>query len=278
MSFDVEVRSFPAQDGPLRYAKIPWDSESFAHPIYELQCERTAHPLLRRHLPALLESFATDRPVLAWAKIALNEVALGSVLTEHGFYPVETMVELHLPLDRFQPVVSRTPQGLTLRPATSEDLPRLQQLARSAFYADRFHVDHNLDRRGADERFGRWIDRAMRDCEPVFVYEDHSRASPLGFFHVREVSRNPKTIDLSLGAIDAAYQKLGFGLLLYQSVLTECKSRGYTIAETRVSINNLDVLNVFARLGCSFLNPVLTFHWYRGVNPDQSTKPSPARM
>ena len=110
-----------------------------------------------------------------------------------------------------------------------------------------------------------WLDRAMQAAEPVFVYEDSAKKNILGFYHLRENAGHPKSVYLSLAAIDVAYQKLGFGLLLYQTVLLECRNRGYAAAETHISVNNLDVLNVFARLGCSFRNPVMTLHWYLGA-------------
>jgi GNAT superfamily N-acetyltransferase len=262
MPFEVEWRSFPSPDGPLRFARIPWDSETFQHPVYELRCSELDTPALCRHLPGLLNTLSQERPVLVWAKLPVNAVEQSAALAGHGFYPVETLLELHLALDRFQPVVSRAPAGLRLRPATDADLPRLRTLARSAFRTDRYHVDPNFFDERADERFVHWIERGMQAAEPVFVYEDQVKGNTLGFYHIRETAAEPKTIYLSLAAIDAAYQRLGLGLLLYQAVLLECKSRGYVVAETHISAYNLDVLNVFARLGCSFRNPTQTLHWF----------------
>lgn len=265
MSFQLEFRSFPGPDGPLHYARIPWDSETFAQPIYELKWDRNDTSLLRQHLPPLLAALSAERPVLVWTKVGIDDVAACAQLTRQGFYPVETMVELHLALDRFTPVVTRGPARLRLRPAAPADLPRLVSLARTAFHADRFHLDPHLPQDKSNERFARWLDRAMQAAEPVFVYEDSAKKNILGFYHLRENAGHPKIVYLSLAAIDVDYQKLGFGLLLYQTVLLECRTRGYAAAETHISVNNLDVLNVFARLGCSFRNPVMTLHWYLGA-------------
>jgi len=49
---------------------------------------------------------------------------------------------------------------------------------------------------------------------------------------------------------------------MYQAVLLECRNRGFSLAETHVTVHNLDVLNLFARLGFQFRNPSLTLHRY----------------
>jgi Sortase and related acyltransferases len=257
MTYDA----FPAPDGPLRYALIPWDSETFGFPFIELRCAGVDHELAAQHLPALLESLdaRSQRPMLVLTKIPVAATRLAELLTACGFYPVETAVEPHMALSRFRSVVERPAGGMTLRDAREADMPRLVELARGSFRADRLHVDANLPSDKADERFVRWVINGVRDGDMVFCYDD-ARGKTIGFYHVRATASG--TVDLSLAALDRAYQKLGIGLLMYQAVLLECRNRGFSLAETHVTVHNLDVLNLFARLGFQFRNPTLTLHRY----------------
>jgi RimJ/RimL family protein N-acetyltransferase len=269
MAFELEWRPFPSPQGPLHFAAVPWDAETFAHPIYALACDELHAAPLRRHLPALLDRLSIQRPVLVWAKLSNGTVELARALSGLGFYAVETLLQPHVSLDRFRAVVP-PPDALRLRSASEADLPALRAIARSAFRADRYHVDPNLSSERADERYVRWIERGMEDAEPVLVYEDATNGVMLGFYHLRETAANPKTIYLSLGAIDPRHHGRGFGLLLHQAVLFECKARGYQVAETHISANNVAQINVFARLGSSFRDPKLTLHWYGGASGERS--------
>lgn len=260
MSFELVIRSFPAPDGPVRHAAVPWDSETFGFAIHEVKCEPTEAEPLARHLPALLAVLSAARPVLVVAKVPIHAVGLGAVLARQGFYPVETLLELHVALPRFKPLVSRLPSSPRLRRATEADLPRLRALAAGAFQTDRFHLDANLPKAKADERYAAWITRGLTAGDPVYVYEDARQV--LGFYHLQGDAHDGTTVRLSLAALDPAHQRLGLGPLMYQAVLKECQTLGYTVAYTHISAANLDVLNLFARLGFAFRNPVTTFHWY----------------
>ena len=261
MPFAVTFHVFPAPDGPLRYALIPWDSETFGFPFIELRFARVDHELAAQHLPALLELLdaRSQRPMLVFTKVPVAATRLAESLTACGFYPVETMIEPYLALSRFRPVVERPADGMTLRDAREVDVPRLVELARRSFHADRLHVDANLPSDKADERFARWVINGVRDGDMVFCYDD-AKGKTIGFYHVRPTASG--TVDLSLAAIDHTYQKLGIGLLMYQAVLLECRNRGFSLAKTRVTVHNIDVLNLFARLEFQFRNPTLTLHRY----------------
>jgi ribosomal protein S18 acetylase RimI-like enzyme len=255
--------NYPAPQGPLRIAKVPWDSRTFGFPIYDLRCDDASAECLTEHLPGLLKRIDAAGPTLIVCKISVSAASHAEVLTRDGFYPIEAQVELYLPLARFKPVIQRWTGDFRLREATEDLRDRLVELSRTAFKADRFHVDPHLSAEKADQRFAEWVQLGMRDGEPVFVLEDTANSRLLGFFHVRPIPSQPGAIDLSLAAIDPAYQKLGVGLIMYQMTIMKCRALGYTLAETHVTLSNLDVLNLFMRLGFSIRRPMLTFHRYQ---------------
>lgn len=261
MVFTLTWESFPPPNGPLRWARIPWDSDLFGFPIFELRCADAAPERLTPHLSAWLAQLPTDADCLAAAKIAPQAIALGQTLTQHGFYPVETILELHVVLARYTPVLSRAPAHAVYRPATAADLPACIAIAQSAFAHDRYHLDPHLPRAPADRRFALWIERGFRAGDFVYALEDTRRDAVVGFAHYRE--GQPGAIDLMLGAVNPALQNAGFGVMIYQSTLEECRKRGYKTARVKVSLNNLNSVKPFVRLGMTIRDAESVFHWFR---------------
>jgi L-amino acid N-acyltransferase YncA len=261
MSFTLEWRPLPEPAERAAYANVTWDSDLYGFPFYELRCEDADAETLAAELGRWLAGLAPAQPCLVYTKIPTTAVRLGRILTRQGFYPVETMVDLSLTLNRMALVSDRPFAQAHLRPATEADLPALRATAAAAFSHDRLHLDTNLPAAKADERFAQWVERGWRAGEPLLVFEDRRGAKLIGFFHLRETA--PGTIDLSLAGVAPALQRSGLGAVMYQAVLTDCRSRGYRIATTRISVNNIDIVNLFARLGFAFHRPVLTLHWFR---------------
>ena len=265
-TFTLKFEAFPLPDGALRYAYVPWDSELYGFPFYELRCEDLKPEVLARNLRPWLSSLPAERPCLVYSKLPIREIALSKVLTEHGFYYVETMLEIYLSLAQMTPIIRRQ-MGLTrLRLAEESDLPQLIAVASTAFSTDRLHLDPNLPPEKADQRYVRWVESGFRSGEPVFIFEETRSAKQIGFFHIRETA--PMTVDLSLAAVDVAYRGSGVGAMMYQALLTECQARGFQTAVTRISVNNMDVLNLFMRLGFAVRNTLFVLHWFRSPSSE----------
>jgi len=262
VNFTVNIEYYPPTDGVLRYARIPWDSRIYGFPIFELQSPDAVTPEeLASYLPGLLDQWsAIPGKLLVFSKIKFDAVRTSEILAANGFYPVEAMLELFLPLSRFSQVIQLSPLGLIMRSATTADVPRLKALATSAFHSDRLHLDTHLPPKKADERFALWVQNGVESGEPVFCFD--MRGKTVGFSHVRPDSSG-KIVDISLAAMDASCQGLGLGLLMYHAVIEELKSRSFRIAETHVSVNNPEVINLFIRLGFAVRKTVLTFHRYK---------------
>ena len=261
MSFELTFNSFPAPEGPIRYALVPWDSDLYGFPFYELQCQDTSPALLARHLPAWLAGLPTDRPALVYAKIPPGAVSLAQVLARSGFYPVETLMEFHLRLARLATIIRKQSSPDRLRLAKPADQPRVTAIAAGAFAADRYHLDPNLPSEKADQRFTAWIARSFTAREPIFVLEDTRRKEVIGFVQCREIS--PHVMDVTLGSVDKDIQRTGAGVLMYQLLFIEFLARGYREAITRVSLHNIGGIKLTLRLGFTVQSAVTTLHWYR---------------
>ncbi len=194
---------------------------------------------------------------LVFVKIPPKETSVIKTLTVQGFYPTETMVGVHGNLLALKPC--RAFKRLTLRPATNDDRAKILDIARHAFALDRYHLDPNLPNDKASYRYEYWLDNGLKSQDLVLVYEDESKNKTLGFCHVRDIDAD--TIDFSLAAIDPSYQKAGLGVIMYHECLTLCKSREKRKMITRISINNVAIVNIFANLGFIFREPTLVLHW-----------------
>lgn len=255
--FTLTYRPYPDAGSPLQAALIPWDSELFGFPCWDVRAVGEVSPALAAALSAFVAERKAGGECLLVSKAPTRDVAWSRILTSCGFYPVETMLEITLPLARLAPVA--TARGAALRPATADDLDAILEIAGSAFHDDRFHLDPALQSEKADQRYRGWVERGFASGEPVFVYEDTRRGAILGFYHIRELPN--ATVDLSLAAVHPSCQGTGIGALMYQAVLEECRRRGQQTAVTRIAINNLPVANLFFRLGFTIREAVLTFHW-----------------
>lgn len=261
MAFNLTFESFPAPEGPVRYAFIPWDSDLYGFPVYELKSQDMPPQLLAQHLPAWLAGLPADRPCLVYSKIPPGAVPLAQGLAGSGFYPVETLVEFHLRLARLAPIVRGKSETKRLRPADPADQPRVTAIAATAFATDRYHLDPHLPAGKADQRFIQWINRSFTARDPIFVLEDTARGQVLGFVQCRQTT--PQLMDVTLGSVDKALQQTGAGVLMYQLLFIEFKARGYREAITRVSLHNSGGIKLTLRLGFTFRSAVTTLHWFR---------------
>lgn len=266
MRFEVKLEKFPPPDGPLAYNPVPWDSELFGFPFYELKCGATPADRLKLLLPDWLAAIAPrSGPCLAVAALAPADLRRAQILSAHAFYPVETLLEITLALARFKPVLEKKFGYMRMRPAAADDLPALAEIARASFKTDRFHLDGNLPGDKADRRYARWIESGFRDGAPVFVLEDGRAGRAAGFVLARETE--PGVYDMSLAALDARYHNTGAGLILYQAMLAASRARGCRLATAWISINNLNSLKAAERLGFTARRAVNKFHWFHGAAP-----------
>lgn len=259
MAFELEFRPFPETGGPLSYALVPWDSELFGLPVYELRfLDEGADDA--GVVARWLSGMDPEADALVCTKVDQRAVPLLESLAGDRFYPVETVLELEGALDEanYTPVARSLP--VLLRPAVEADLPAMSAVAGSAFWSDRFHLDPNLSDAAADRRYVRWVESAMAAGESVFAYERTDSGAVIGFYHVRPASAD--TVDLMLMALDPTLTGLGLGTELYKSGMRECARMGFVTAQTRVAACNLASLNTFMRLGLSVRGVKTALHRY----------------
>ena len=250
-----------SEGSALSCARVPWDSDLLGLDVVEMRVREPDPEAAARALRDWLAASAPQPPFLLVLRTDPADVALGEAVGRLGFYPVELSYELSLPLRRLGAIAPGWRPRARLRRAEGRDLSALQDIARSAFRADRFHRDPHIPAATADGRYASWIAEGMTAGEPIFVYENERTSEVLGFFHLRESGE--RSIDISLAAMHPRFQGTGLGAAMYEAALSESRDLGYDSATTRISAANLDVVNVFARLGFTFCRARLTWHLWR---------------
>jgi ribosomal protein S18 acetylase RimI-like enzyme len=71
--------------------------------------------------------------------------------------------------------------------------------------------------------------------------------------------------NLLLAGFDRRHANAGLGEFFWLSVCDRLRARGVRRVTTRISVNNIAVLNLYARLNFKFRDPEMTFHlWGSG--------------
>jgi len=267
VAFVLDFRSFPVTGGPLAYAPVTWDADLYGIPFYELRCDGAVEDV-ERALPAWRQEVQNQgQPALAFTRIQPSDVRLAAGLSAVGFYPVETTLDISLPLRRFVRIHPNS-AGARLRRAEAGDVPALVAIAEETFATDRFHLDPHLPTQLSDKRYAQWVERGFRDGDHLFVYESTGEAEAqgvMGFYLIR--GEPGGEVDLSLAGVATRYRRGGVGALMYEAMLEMCSEMGYRVASTTVSTNNFDVVNLFMRLGFVIRSARLTMHLFIGPQP-----------
>ena len=259
----LPIQHFPAPDGPLRFVHIPWDSDLYEFPVAQLLAEEVRLKDLEAHVGAWLDSLsAGGTPHLAVCKLGSVEIAKIRVLTQLGFYYVECIAALRWELSRVPLLtVAGEEDNLRLRPAEVADIPRLMEIAGTAFSADRLHLDPALPQHKADERMRRWIEQSVRGGERIDVCTEVGHPEALGFISYSKAGDRCLRVNLTAVAADLQYTSLAGGMG-HRSFLS-LRSAGYETLVADVSLNNLSMLNLVLSFGGRIRKVHTTLHSFR---------------
>jgi ribosomal protein S18 acetylase RimI-like enzyme len=194
------------------------------------------------------------------------------ILETNGFYFVETTLCPSLALtgydvlDRFVAdsagVLPRRYQRSTLEVKAAdrsdhEMAAAVRTIAGESFVDDRFHVDRNCPPDAASRRYRLWVDDLFLDGA-VRYHVLLLRREPIAFMASR-------TGDLQLAGFARRYAGAGLGEFFWLSVLDRLRADGVTRVSTTISVTNVAVVNLYARLNFKFRDPKSTFHlWATG--------------
>ena len=239
----------------LEASDTPWDSQIFGFPVARIDHLRVSEtpPASISHQP-LLDWIARYRYRLLSCRLAHTRVAESMFLESLGFNFIESL--LHPQLTDLQRHTVDPPE-LSISAALPGDVADLQRIARTAFRDQRHHLDPRLDSARADERYAHWVGNSI--AHPTQQLIKISDGAKLVAFFV--IERNENRIYWHLNAVAPQWQGQGYGKRAWRSMLAWHQQQGVEQVTTSISVTNLRVLNLYARLGFRFLPAEMTFHW-----------------
>lgn len=217
---------------PESFKTIPWDTAALGICAYEIP-EPTSEAL---EIAMQLSGHYTVR---------VDPLAPKQLLNDCGFYYCDTLIEPYCTEDSFIPFNDS-------EVSVSKDctLERLLKVCHGAFSHGRFHRDFNLTQAKADQRYDNWLCQLHAAGKTYGVLY---RGEFAGFIAV-DGNR------LVLHALAELMRGRGLAKSLWTPLCETVFASGYTEVTSSVSASNLAVVNLYARLGFSFRNPVDIYH------------------
>jgi len=210
----------------------PWDSRIFGMPTFEI-FDATQQELQE----------ACAEP--GHYTVRVSPLQSKQQLHETSFYYCDTLIQPYCTPTSFRAFHDAA--------ATfSQDLPidELLPICATAFKHDRFHKDFKLQPAWADLRYCNWL-RDLHAAHKVsgLLYQQQLA----GFMAVDENL-------LVLHALAPGFMGKGLAKFLWTPVCESLFAQGHAEITSSISVSNVPVLNLYARLGFKFREPVDLYH------------------
>ena len=250
--------SLHTSDLHLEWSEAPWDTVIYGYPVLQINRIEVHGPAAGHDFAAFEHARDVCGSGLASCRLPHDRLRESMLLEEAGFRFIEM---LYLPeLDLLARAAGLSESGLEVRPATSEDLPRVLEIAGNAFHNERFHVDPRLSPKQSDRRYQNWAASSLKhSSQCLFVLYDGPAL--VAFFVIENFVDG--TCYWHLNAVAADYQGRGYGRRAWSAMIEQAKAGGARRLRTSIVARNHRVLNLYARLGFRFPAPLMTFHWVR---------------
>ena len=242
----------------MTWSQAPWDERVCGYPVLQItdiqvlgvdaNIDIRKFELVRDKLHAGLVS----------CRLPHGSLRESILLEDHGYRFIEMVFTPELELSDYK---VRPEAGLLpVHRATAADMPRLLEIARMSFQNERFKMDPRLDPAISDQRFCNWVSSCQQHpTQVLYVLKDGARI--VAFFVTESLSDGTCYWHLNAVAPDAQGQ--GYGRRVWLSMLDQAAREGTKRVRSNIAARNHRVLNLYARLGFSFLPPSMTFHWVR---------------
>lgn len=248
----------------MTWSLAPWDEAVCGFPVMQITTMQVLDP--NADTDMLLFERARDEigAGLVSCRLPHDHLKESMLLEDHGFRFIEMLYVPGMDLTNFNS--DRDAGLLSVRRASEVDLPTLLEIARTAFNNERFKMDPRLDPGISDQRFQNWVASSLHHAtQELYVISDGARI--IAFF-VTELL-NDGTCYWHLNAVAPDAQGQGYGRRVWLSMLHQADRAGAQRVRTSIAARNHRVLNLYARLGFTFLPPSMTFHWVKTNFPRQ---------
>jgi hypothetical protein len=200
-------------------------------------------------LKEVLRSFSSVSNSYIIVKIPTGIPEYVQLLTDNGFYFVESLFEVSLNIKEAQVPVSlkRFDSLLSYNQLISVDeIKRLEnEIRKGIFTSDRIALTPQFGIDIAAKRYINWINDEIDKGAKVF--EIIFKTTPIGFFALKPLSNN--RYDNFLAGMYVNKNNFGFGFSILSKPLEEVKKINGDYILTHISSNNLKVVKLYAQFG-----------------------------
>lgn len=167
-------------------------------------------------------------------------------MQQRGFFHADRMLDVSINLVRskldFKSMIRIAPR------ITSECRENVLSIAQNSFSADRrFNIGAMPNREISDKVIAGWISELSE------YYLCEYKEEPIGFLALKQ--QDDKKAFIHLAAVLERYRASGAALSLYAAAANDCRERGFSQLNGRISSANTPVMNLYAFLGATFSNP-----------------------
>lgn len=266
MSGELEVsRGAPLQGAirspalELEWSEAPWDTAVYGHPVLQITHMKTHGAVALVELEPFIRARDASNSGLVSCRLLHDRLRESMLLEDIGFRFIEMVYQPELV--GLQSSSLADAHGLSVLPATPNDLPEVINAAGRAFGNERFHVDPRLPCSLADRRYENWVQSSLNHAaQRLYVVRDVGVF--VAFFVVEHLQDG--TCYWHLNAVAPELQGKGYGFRSWSAMLASARDAGAARVRTSIVARNHRVLNLYSRLGFSFPPPLMTFHWVRG--------------
>ncbi|NQT86648.1 hypothetical protein HQ560_07790 [bacterium] len=232
---------------PISPTHNPWVSRAMGLEVWDADLRSGADAV---------DSLAELGADMVSVKVSATDGPLLRACCERGFFPVETVVALEMPLrdDGRYARYARLP----LRAAEAADVPALHAIAADTFVENRFMTDRAFPRDGVARYYANWIDDSL-ERDIIHVLETHGAVK--GFYIVRPLDE--RRIDLLLAGVGSGERSSYCGAPLCAGTFAACARAGFRTGVAEIVATNLPILNLFAFFGARFTASYIRLHkWF----------------
>jgi RimJ/RimL family protein N-acetyltransferase len=232
-----------------------YDTEIFGFPVVQVDELKVRDETKIQEGVELLTTWLNENKIsLASARLPENCLRESMFLEECGFRFIEMV--LH-PSFRDLEKSGEEDSRLLVRVAEKNEVEALSEMAQEVFGYERFHVDPRLDSVLGNQRYGAWVENS-HVSETQTLLRVMEEGETVGFFVVE-----PRADEVywHLTAIAPDYQGKGYGYKVWRHLLNYHFKEGAKKVTTTISARNVPVLNLYSKMGSSFLSPEMTYHW-----------------
>ncbi len=159
-SLEAQPKTFQTSDDPCQF--LQWDTEFFGYRISRILGNR----LDERLLDSIYSwSQAQNIDCLYFLTNADDRQSI-RLAEKHGFQLVEIRIILERSLKDWDPETRpKTNENILTRPVRPEDIPILQDIAKTSYVDSRYYFDEHISEEKWQAYYATWIKKAAREAQ-----------------------------------------------------------------------------------------------------------------